>query len=316
MNKPKTVFMFSGQGSQYFQMGQQLFGENAIFRNSMQEMDQLVRQSAGYSVLDSLYQPGRSKGDPFDQIHLSYPAIFMVEYALAKVLIEAGLQPELTMGASMGSFAAATVSGCITMPDALAMVVKHAQLFESYCENGSMIAILASPDVYQEAVLANHSVIAAHNYDNHFVVAAKHDKLAEIEDFLRARALTFQRLPVKYAFHSPWIELARSAAQDSLKDLPVSPARIPIACCVHAKPITELTEDYFWRTAREPIRFQALVNDLESSGHYHYIDVGPAGTLATFLKYLLPTGSASRATTILSPWGREQDRLAALLKPA
>ena len=103
MNKPKTVFMFSGQGSQYFQMGQQLFGEKAIFRNSMQEMDQLVRQSAGYSVLDSLYQPGRSKGDPFDQIHLSYPAIFMVEYALAKVLIEAGLQPELTMGAIMGS---------------------------------------------------------------------------------------------------------------------------------------------------------------------------------------------------------------------
>ena len=317
MQNLKTVFMFSGQGSQYFQMGQQLFEQNPIFRQSMLEMDQLVRKFGGYSVLEELYSPGRAKGDLFDQLHLSYPAVFMVEYALAQVLLDAGIVPDLTLGASMGSFAAATVAGCISMQDALAIIVHQALSFGSRCEKGGMIAILASPNLHQNPALQSRSVIAAYNFAKHFVVAAKACDLDEIEAFLKQQSLIFQRLPTQFAFHSHWIDEVGAQARAHLEGVPLQTARIPIACCVHAQTITQPSADYFWRTAREPIRFQELITNLENQGQYHYIDVGPAGTLATFLKYSLARGdSRSRASMILTPYGQDLQALEAVLNPA
>lgn len=317
MHNLKTVFMFSGQGSQYFQMGLPLFEQNPIFRQSMLEMDQLVREFGGYSVLDELYRPGRSKGDVFDQLQLSYPAVFMVEYALAQVLLEAGIVPDLTLGASMGSFAAATVAGCISMQDALGIIVHQALSFGSRCEKGGMIAILANPKLHQNPVLQSRSVIAAYNFEKHFVVAAKAGDLDEIEAFLKQQSLIFQRLPAQFAFHSHWIDEVGADARAHLASVPLQPARIPIACCVHAHTITQPGADYFWRTARDTIHFQELILNLESQGQYHYIDVGPAGTLATFLKYSLARGkSGSKASMILTPFGQDLQALDALLNPA
>ena len=81
--KRKTAFLFSGQGSQYFQMGRGLYEQNLVFRSCMEQMDNLARDMLGVSVAEALYGP-HGKAEPFDELRLTHPAIFMVEFALPK----------------------------------------------------------------------------------------------------------------------------------------------------------------------------------------------------------------------------------------
>jgi malonyl CoA-acyl carrier protein transacylase len=97
-----------------------------------------------------------------------------------------------------------------------------------------------------------------------------------------------------------------------MRSVPRKQGRLPLACCQQTTILSSLPENYFWDVARRPIRFRETIAQLEQQGAHRYIDVGPAGTLATFLKYAVPeTKSAVHA--ILTPFGFDQKNLAALL---
>jgi acyl transferase domain-containing protein len=301
MANRKTVFMFSGQGSQYFEMGRALYEQRSTFRHWMERMDLIIRELSGCSVIDALFNQGRDKTEVFDRTMLSHPAIFMVEYAAAQTMIEAGVTPDLTLGASMGSVVAATVSGCLGWEDALSATVRQARILEARCERGGMIAILSEPALYDDDGLRGNCVIASVNFPSHFVVAAKQGRLEAIEAFLRGKRVGFARLPVSFAFHSPWIEEAKAPFEELWRSLSHQAAAIPMACCVLSETLTKLPENYLWTLAREPSRFYQTVMQLEANGPFRYIDLGPTGTLATFLKYALPPASPSTWQAALSP---------------
>lgn len=103
MNQP-IVFMFSGQGSQYYQMGKELFAHNAAFRQKMLDLDDFAVSRFGYSVLKEMYHTGNRLSDPFDRLLFSHPAIFMAEYALAYALEQRGIRPDYVIGASLGEY--------------------------------------------------------------------------------------------------------------------------------------------------------------------------------------------------------------------
>lgn len=308
----KTVFMFSGQGSHYFRMGQDLFEHDPVFREWMLRLDDLAADLCGERVIDAIYSP--RDGDTFDHTLQTHPAIFMVEYALAQSLLHAGLKPDITLGASLGSFAAATLAGFIRVEDALATVVQQAAAFEACCDRGGMIAVLADNASYAKPYLREQSELAAINFSSHFVVSAPQSHLARIERSLGEQDVVYQRLPVSYAFHSQWLDDARAPFESYMSSIRRSAGTLPLACCREATLLTELPNDFFWRVVREPIRFKDTIAALEQRGAYRYIDVGPAGTLATFTKYCLPSGSQSTAQGIMSPFGNERRNMAALLR--
>lgn len=307
----KTVFMFSGQGSQYYQMGKQLFQENAVFRQWMTRLDDLAYEISGKRVVDAIYSAG--KGEIFDRLLLTHPAIFMVEYSLAQCLINEGIEPDLTLGASLGSFAAAVVAGHMGAEDAMIAVVKQALVLESSCEEGGMIAIMADPSLYEERFLSERSEMAGINFSTHFAVSAKWRDLDAIEAALKERDVVYQRLPVRFAFHSRWIDSARERFTSLMRSIPIGKGDLPLACCEQATTLTYLPDDYFWPVVRNPIRFRDTVAHLERCGAHRYIDVGPSGTLATFAKYALPQNTESTAHPILTPYGHDLKNLAALL---
>jgi acyl transferase domain-containing protein len=246
------------------------------------------------------------------EIMATHPAIFMVEYALAQALMEKGIVPHYTFGTSLGSFAAACVSGCLAMEDALSLVVKHAAAFETTCEPGGLVAILAEPRIHETPALKERCVVAAVNFHSHFVVAAPIGELGTLEKSLHERSISFQRLPVAFAFHSPWIDAAKDACLAAGANIVGAEAKIPIICGARAEALNKLPRDYFWNVARAPIEFQHTVETLEATGSFDYVDVGPSATLATFLKYLLPSASKSTVRSIMSPYGGELDKFAAI----
>jgi acyl transferase domain-containing protein len=297
--------MFSGQGSQHYGMARQLFEEHPGFRASFLEMDDLVRQLTGASVCETLYSSGHTPSTPFVQLRMTHPAIFMVEYALARCLIAEYGTPDLVLGASLGSFAAATVAGCIEPERALTAIVKQAELFERRCEPGHMVAILDSPRVIAEGGLEAHCELAASNFANHFAVAVPAHSLSRLTSYLRSRASVYQTLDVLYAFHSKWIDAAADEYRMYLKHVPTRAARIPIVCCASARSLTHLPPTWFWDIARQPIRFGDAIRLLEQGQGHVYIDAGPSGTLATLTKYALPAGSSSKMHSVLARHGKD-----------
>jgi acyl transferase domain-containing protein len=305
--------MFSGQGSQYFQMGRELFEKNETFRDWMVRLDDIPRQLSGRSVIEVLYSDLYGKGDLFDRTLLTHPAIFMVEYSLAETLIDAGVRPDMVLGVSLGSFAAATVAGFIGLEDALTSAVRQAIAFEEYCEPGGMTAVLADPALFAEEFFSGRCELAAVNFSSHFVVSARCAELVEIETALDQQNVGYQRLPVAFAFHSQWIDKAKVPFESFMRSIPRKQGRLPLACCDQTAILSGLSDDYFWNVARRPVRFRETAARLEQQGPCRYIDVGPAGTLATFLKYGMPATTKSTVHTILTPFGFDQKNLAALL---
>lgn len=308
--KRKTVFLFSGQGSQYYQMGRGLYEQNLTFRACMDRMDRLARDLLGTSVVQALY--GRhGKAEPFEDIRLTHPAIFMVEFALAESAIELGITPDRTLGASLGTFAALAVAGCVPAEEALTLVIRQAQAIERHCPKGDMIAILGQPQLYEDSpFLQARSVIAGRNFASHFVLSAPRDNVQAIERFLARAGVTCQRLPVPYPFHSPWIDPIREVLGDASRTDRIRIAETPVVCCATGDIVREVSGDYFWQVAREEIGFMRAIAQTERSGPFDYLDLGPSGTLSTFLKYLLPKHSASRGFALMTPYRPDAELLA------
>jgi acyl transferase domain-containing protein len=306
--------MFSGQGSQYFQMGRPLFDRNQTFRDWMIRLDEMARPLLGSSVLDTLYADGHRRGDVFDRTLLTHPAIFMVEYSLAQCLIDANVQPDMVLGVSVGSFAAAAVAGFIDVEAALTAVIRQAMALEAWSEPGGMIAVLADPALFTEDFLSRRSELAAVNFSSHFVVAATPPALPEIETALEMHNVRYQRLPVSFPFHSRWIDGARGPFVSSMQSIRCTRGTLPLVCCDRTATLSALPDDYFWEVVRHPIRFRETTVRMEQHGAHRYIDVGPSGTLATFLKYGMPAATRSTAHAILTPFGGDEQNLSVLTR--
>jgi acyl transferase domain-containing protein len=313
MASSKTVFMFSGQGSQFYQMGKPLYDANPVFRGHMQRLDEVVRGLCGRSVLEVLYAPVNRISLPFDRTSLSHPAIIMVEYALASTVMQAGVEPDLVLGTSLGSFTAAAVAGAMSIEDVLMAAIAHAEALEASCEPGAMIAILSGSDLFDENFLRDHSELTAVNFASHFCVSAPLADCAAIEAELARRDIPYQRIPVSFAFHSRWVDAAHDGFAARVATLTRRPAQLPMICCARAEARSELSETTLWEVTRQPIRFPEAIARLEREGSRRYLDLGPAGTLATFLKYLLPPAGPSQAWPILTPYGRDMANWDALM---
>ena len=122
----------------------------------------------------------------------------------------------------------------------------------------------------------------------------------------------YQRLPVSLPFHSRWIDKAKAPFESFMRSIRPKQGRLPLVCCDQTAILSNVSDDYFWNVVRHPIRFRETTARLEQQGARRYIDVGPAGTLATFLKYGLPAATRSVVHSILTPFGVDQRNLAAV----
>ncbi|MEA2911840.1 MAG: bacillaene synthase trans-acting acyltransferase [Bradyrhizobium sp.] len=313
MSKRRVVFMFSGQGSQYYQMGRAFFDGDPAFRSIMLQLNDVAAPLLGRSIIDVLYNDGRRNDESFDEIQFTSAAIFIVEYALARVLINTGVKPDCLLSSSMGIYAAAAIAAALDPHEALECVIKLAAAYEARCPKGGMIAILDSSKLHSDlSVLRENSEIAAVNFDSHFVVSTIDEHLPEIFAALDRQSVAFQRIAVSYPFHSHWIDAARDAALAILGELHYSQPRIPLVCCTGNGVLKAVAPESIWTALRRPIEFERTIAELEQGGPGEYIDVGPSSTLATFLKYVLPSTSSSRLFSIMSPLGTDLKNYARL----
>lgn len=310
----KNVFLFSGQGSQYYQMGAPLFAAHAGFAARMRELDAIATDILGASVLARLYDPAMKKSDAFVPTAVTGLAIFMVENALIQVFRQAGIAPDVVVGSSLGMFAAACEAGCMSEREAMQAIAWQAEVLLRRSPRGAMVAVFDAPAQYERLPeLQRHADLAGINFANHFALAAPDAQIAALENFLTARGIGFSRLPVELPFHSRWMEPAKDDFLAAFGRIAYRAPALPLVCCAEARPLQALDAAAFWRVLREPIRFQQTVAALEATGPHRYLDLGPSGTLATFLKYGLPKTTKSLYQPAITAFDNDTKKLDALL---
>jgi acyl transferase domain-containing protein len=298
--------MFAGQGAHYRQMGRELYESVPLFREHLLRLDEVARPMLGTSVVAAIYDRKFARGDQWDTLALTHPAIFMVQIALMKVLAARGIEPDIVLGTSLGTYIAAAAAGCMSDEHMLRFVISQAKSIERFCPTGGMLAVLAPVDMYARCPqLSQNAELAGTSFDAHFVLSGSVAGLDAAESFLKSQGITHQRLAVSYAFHSRAIDGAQSAFKASFGELPLRAAAIPIACCAQARLIDAFTADAAWQVARGPIRFRDMIRVLEAAGPHRYIDLSPSATLASFARYNLIPQSKSQVQAVLSPFGRD-----------
>lgn len=306
----KIVFMFPGQGAQYYQMGKELFENNPVFKKWMLDLDIIAKDLGGESILDQIYKPHTKKSDNFDRLRYTHPAVFMIEYAMAQVLLDLKVEPDFILGSSLGEYASFTLSGTLRAEDALSAIIQQAKLLEETCDPGGMTAILKPIDHFHNSpILHEQSELSSINMPMNFGVSASIPALERIESHLKQEKVLFQRLPVLYAFHSKLIDIAETPFLATVQALPFQTPKIPIISCMTQGPIQQIEPSFLWNIVRKPIEFQNTINGLAAQGDMTYIDLGPSGTLANFVKYNLSRGTGARMYHIMTPLGRDLQNL-------
>jgi bacillaene synthase trans-acting acyltransferase len=274
--------------------------------------ERIVRRKLGRSLLAELY--GRSHTQVFDDLRLSHPALLMTEYAIYRVLISEGIAPDAVWGSSLGEFVAAVASGAWSYETAMDAVLEHARLVTAHCEPGGMLAVLGGLEHYDALVAEGIPLtLAGVNFAMHFTLAGTPAALDRASERLSATGVSFLRLPVRYAFHSPAVTVAQEPFATFCSQLPApSTPRIPYLSGLDGKPVAQITHDYLWQVIRQPMAFAKALAEVDRGTHSLYVDCGPSGTLATFAKYALPKTSTSTTLAVVTPFKQAKERIDAL----
>ncbi|MCG7409132.1 ACP S-malonyltransferase [Paenibacillus sp. ACRRX] len=295
------VFMYAGQGSQYYGMGRALFEQEPVFRDWMLRLDQAAAAMIGESLLDKLYDPKQKQSEPFDRTLFTHPAIYMIETAMTQLMFSYGIYPDYVLGESMGEFAAATAAGMMGWQDGLEMVIEQAKTLDNYCAAGGMLAILDNVSIYTDnGLLHEHSELAAQLSDTHFVITGNQAAIQAVQTYLHQQYIVRELLPVSHAFHSRFIDHAAAPYKHYLSQKKFMPGNLTLVSGVDGRPLQELQTDYLWQVIRQPISLQKSFETLEHEGPAVFIDLGPSGGMANMAKRCLATQSESEMKTIMS----------------
>lgn len=303
------VFLCSGQGSQYFNMTYQLYEENVNYRNYLDELDEYCYEITGYSVLTYLFDKSKKLSVSCDDLQLSSLALMICQYSLGKLLIDQGIYPDYIVGSSMGEFVAVALSHNNNLKDVIKVLFEIVRKVAEKCQKGGMVSILDNSNMYfDKREIFGDCEIAGINYDNNFVVSGSNKSLGNVIDYLKQNRIIFQRLPVKYAFHSKMIEEIRNEAKNKLNPWQL---KVPIGSCAYGRIIKEIPHSYIWDVLRKPMLFQQMIKSIEKNMNPVYIDLGPNGTLSNFVKR--GEGSKHKSYSIINMYNTENENLKRLM---
>ncbi|KAL8453644.1 hypothetical protein Emed_000779 [Eimeria media] len=310
-----VIWLLSGQGSQYLDMACAYFRHSPIFKDTISACTATLKQMSWFptdgpqSIEDLVYgtewQPNaQAREEILSSTQYSQVAIFAVELALSKVLMERGLKPDIVLGHSLGEYAAATVAGVMEWEDALRLVAKRASLLAAQPQqDGVMVACRTSAATVQTA-LSTHLQhlqavsLAGDNGPQSVTIAGNKEQVDTLLEYLGVAANS-KRLQVSHAFHSPLMAGAVSEMKALASSIKFQPASIAIASTVFGRMLTEsdTPNAHYWATqVTLPVRFREAVEaavKAAASDRIVFVEVGPQRTLVNLANQILKTSVSS-----------------------
>jgi acyl transferase domain-containing protein len=294
-----VVFMFSGQGSQHIDMARGLYDSEPVFR---QHVDQCAQILAGgdFSLLELLYPTKTSSvatAPLLNQTAYTQPALFAIEYALAKLWMSWGIQPQALIGHSVGEYVAACLAGVFSLEDALPLMVQRGQLMQR-CQPGSMLSVFASAASLQPQLPAE-AEIAVINSPQNCVVSGPTPVMTQLQQQLEAQGLVCRLLVTSHAFHSAMMTPALEGFAKALQKVHLSPPHRDIISNVTGTWLTDaeaIDPGYWVRHLRSTVRFSQGLTELLQLPNPVLLEVGPGHSLVKLAQQHRSLSSASDAS--------------------
>ncbi len=310
--EPETapVFVFSGQGPQWWGMGRQLLKTENLFRKKIAECDRYFSEFGSWSLLQELQRDENSS--KMDDTAIAQPAIFAIQVALAALWQSWGVRPCAVLGHSVGEVAAAHVAGVLSLREAARVIFHRGRCMQLAHAQGRMLA--AGLDAKQaEELIAPYSgriTVAAYNSPVAVTLSGEGPALEEISRVLEKRHVFNRFLQVKYAFHSKQMDPVKAELLKSLGRVELSRATLPMISTVTGRLTDGLDLDagYWWRNVREPVRFSEAASHLIDKSRRLFLELGAHPALGVSLKECFAKFSLS-GTVLFSLRRRENDHL-------
>jgi acyl transferase domain-containing protein/surfactin synthase thioesterase subunit len=287
--RQKLAFIFSGQGPQWWGMGQQLLAQEPVFRATIEQCDALLAPLAKWSLLAE-FQAEASQSR-LGETEVAQPAIFALQVGLANLWRSWGIEPSAVVGHSIGEVAAAHVAGALSLADAVQVVFHRGRLMQQGTGQGQMAAVQLSMSE-AERLLAKYEgrlAIAAINAPNSLVLSGESVALAEVTRVLEQQQIFCKLLRVNYAFHSPQMAAYQAELARSLAGIQPQAASIPIISTVTGNPQEggEFDAAYWACNIREPVQFATAIEHLLDSKHNLFVELSPHPILGLYISQYL-----------------------------
>lgn len=288
---PRTILMFCGQGSQYYQMARELHQTNSPFRRAMDRCDEVAGDIGGRRVSRIIYDCPMSDSESFDRLPESNAALLAIGYALATMLLESGIVPDRLMGYSLGETIAAVFGGAISIEDGFRLVHGQALLCERLAPAGAMVAVLADPDrVRSIPEVIQFCDIAAINSPTHSVVSLLARDFPAVRAALDVRAMNWAQLPIRFPFHSAAIEPLAEPMLQLSETVRFATSLWPIVSAATGGVVENIDGVHLWAAMRGMLKFCETIDNLAKEGEWRLIEAGPSGTLAAFARQVAAPG--------------------------
>ncbi len=308
---PSVVFMFPGQGAQHVGMARALYAADPGFREDVDHCARVLEPLLGRDLRALLFATGTAAKDAgalLTQTRWTQPALFVVEYALARLWIRLGISPAAMIGHSLGEYVAACLAGVFSLEDALGLVAARGALMQAL-PAGAMLAV-AMPEAEVLALLGPDLVLAAVNGPSQCVVSGTLAAVEALEGQLSARQLTGKRLRTSHAFHSPMMDPILEVFAHRVGQVTLRAPTLPILSNLTGTWLTaeQATDPRYWaRQLRAPVRFADGLKTALSSTERVLLEVGPGRALATFAR-LQRTEQRGQHVYGSLPHGEEDDQ--------
>ncbi|KAI1372948.1 polyketide synthase [Hypoxylon crocopeplum] len=301
--QPKVAFLFTGQGSHYASLGRDLYAHYSIFRQAINEYNQLALIHGFPSFL-----PLIDGSEP--EVQRLSPVVVQLglasfEMALAKLWVSWGIQPSAVLGHSLGEYAALHVAGVLSASDTIYLVGARAQLLVEKCTAGThaMLAVQGSVETVTEALgdRAATTNIACINGPRETVLSGASSEVAEIAEQLGGAGFKCTQLKVPFAFHSAQVEPILDEFEKLARSVHFKEPKIPVISPLHGKLLEgePINPAYLRNHARDAVNFLGGLVSAQQSGVIDektvWLEVGPHPVCANMVK------AAFGASTIAAP---------------
>jgi acyl transferase domain-containing protein len=278
-----VAFMFPGQGNQHVNMGLDLYQSETSFRHLVDQCCEQLRPELACDLREVLYPREEDCETAAEQLmdtRLAQPSLFVIEYALARLWMEWGVQPQALIGHSIGEYVAACLAEVLSLRDALTLVAARGRLMQTV-PVGAMTAVPLSPDKLGP-MLGDGLSLAAINEPSMCIASGPTELVQQLETRLADDGVTCRRLHTSHAFHSAMMDSILPSFADIVKQIRLGPPRIPYISNVTGTWVTvqQATDPDYWVShLRQTVRFADGVHELLKEPERLLLEVGPGTSL-------------------------------------